>query len=407
MFAGNVRMVSVRFSRFAAAAAVMVLAAGCGGAERKTDQAAVGAPVGHTGHASGAPESAPLRSGERFVDLAMPNPYTPVPPNGGTDVYRCFLLDPALTSKAFLTGSQFLPQNAQVLHHAIFFRVPPDDLADARRLDAESPGDGWTCFGGTGIGSKGSAASQLRGGLGWVGAWAPGGREGLAADGTGYEMPAGSQIVLQVHYNLLATGGKAAGADRSGIKLRLVDGSAKLAPLQTGLYPAPVELPCATGESGALCDRASSILDVRARFGTNAGARVEGLNWLCNGAKPPVAGPTQRCDRTIREAGTIYSVAGHMHLLGRSIKVELNPGTATAQTLLDVPVYNFDDQGARRLPTPVWVKPNDVIRVTCTHDATLRAKLPALRTLQPRYVVWGEGTSDEMCLAITVWTRSS
>jgi hypothetical protein len=240
-----------------------------------------------------------------------------------------------------------------------------------------------------------------------VGAWAPGGKEGLAADGTGYEMPTGSQIVLQVHYNLLATGGKAAGADRSGIRLRLVDGSTKLAALQTGLYPAPVELPCAAGESGTLCDRALAVRDVQQRFGANAGARIEGLNWLCNGMIPPVAGPTQHCDRTVRESGTIYSVAGHMHLLGRSIKVELNPDTPRARTLLDVPVYNFDDQGARRLATPVRVNRNDVIRVTCTHDATLRARLPQLKTLQPRYVVWGEGTSDEMCLAITVWTRSS
>ena len=40
---------------------------------------------------------------------------------------------------------------------------------------------------------------------------------------------------------------------------------------------------------------------------------------------------------------------GHMHLLGKSIKVEVNPGTPKAQTVLDVPAYNFDDQGARKL----------------------------------------------------------
>ena len=45
----------------------------------------------------------------------------------------------------------------------------------------------------------------------------------------------------------------------------------------------------------------------------------------------------------------MYAVAGHMHLLGRSIKVELNPGTAKAQTLLDIPAYNFDDQAIRPL----------------------------------------------------------
>jgi hypothetical protein len=94
-----------------------------------------------------------------------------------------------------------------------------------------------------------------------------------------------------------------------------------------------------------------------------------------------------------------------MHLLGRSITVELNPGTAGARTLLDVPVYNFDDQSAHVLPQPVRVKPGDTLRVTCTHDATLRRELPELQT--PRYVVWGEGTSDEMCLGVVLWTRGA
>ena len=38
-------------------------------------------------------------------------------------------------------------------------------------------------------------------------------------------MPPGSLLVMQVHYNLLATGGKPVGADQSGIRLRLADGS--------------------------------------------------------------------------------------------------------------------------------------------------------------------------------------
>ncbi|MFD2357553.1 hypothetical protein ACFSTC_62195 [Nonomuraea ferruginea] len=95
-------------------------------------------------------------------------------------------------------------------------------------------------------------------------------------------------------------------------------------------------------------------------------------------------------------------MAGHMHLLGRAIKVELNPGTPEARTLLDVPAYDFDDQALRPLPEPVAVGRGDVVRVTCTHDAGLRAKIPQLRELDPRYVVWGDGTADEMCLGIAV-----
>ncbi|MDQ7910582.1 hypothetical protein RB614_39410 [Phytohabitans sp. ZYX-F-186] len=76
---------------------------------------------------------------------------------------------------------------------------------------------------------------------------------------------------------------------------------------------------------------------------------------------------------------TVYATAGHMHLLGRSIKIELNPGTAGAKVLLDVPAYNFDDQAIRPLDTPVQVERGDVVRVTCTHDAQLRRMLPQLQ----------------------------
>jgi hypothetical protein len=288
------------------------------------------------------------------------------------------------------------------VHHAIFFRIAPADLAEARRLDAASPGEGWTCFGGTGIGEAEGRRLDL--GADWVAAWAPGSTERRYAPGAGYLLPPGSQLVMQVHYNLLATGGKAAGADQSGIRLRLMDGTAHLAQLQTTLLPAPVELPCPAGESGPLCDRQAAVLDVMRRFGAEAGATVAGLGLLCDGGQPPRPGPVQHCDIPVRRAGTVYALAGHMHLLGRSIRVELNPGTARARTLLDVPVYNFHDQSARALPRPVTVRPGDVYRVTCTHDPTLRRQNPQLRALAPRYVVWGDGTSDEMCLGIVIWT---
>jgi Copper type II ascorbate-dependent monooxygenase, C-terminal domain len=84
--------------------------------------------------------------------------------------------------------------------------------------------------------------------------------------------------------------------------------------------------------------------------------------------------------------------------------VELNPGTPHARLLLDVPVYNFDNQAVQPLASPVAVHAGDVLRVTCTHDAGLRALLPALRGTPPRYVVWGDGTSDEMCLGLVIWS---
>jgi hypothetical protein len=206
-----------------------------------------------------------------------------------------------------------------------------------------------------------------------------------------------------VHYNLLASGGKPAGTDQSSIRLRLADGARKLAPLDTVTLPAPVELPCTAGESGPLCDRNAAVADVTRRFGDDVGSTENGLLQICDHGTPE-PGTTQHCDHPVPQAGTIYAVAGHMHLLGRSIKIELNPGTAGARTLLDIPQYNFDDQAIHPLATPLAVKPGDTLRVTCTHDAGLRKLLPQLRTLPPRYVVWGDGTSDEMCLGLLTAT---
>ena len=38
-----------------------------------------------------------------------------------------------------------------------------------------------------------------------------------------------------------------------------------------------------------------------------------------------------------------------MHLLGRSIKLELNPGEPDARTLLDIPMWDFDNQASRSI----------------------------------------------------------
>jgi hypothetical protein len=393
-------------------AVIALLIAGCGDRAAKTaavkpaatpSAAATGSVTTTRADPAAVAPVTKLRTGERFQTLFMQNAYTPNPPEHGTDDYRCFLVDPTLTGKSYLTGSQFLPDNADLVHHAIFFKLEKQDVAEAKALDAKAPGDGWTCFSGPGIGNQ---ATQLRGAP-WLAAWAPGAKESLAAKGTGYEMEPGTQIIMQVHYNLLATGGKATGADKSGIRLRFADAGSKLEPLHTTLLVAPIELPCPPGETGKLCNRDMSVFDTIRRFGDEAGFTVAGLNLICNDGRKPKPGNTQHCDRTMKQTMVVQAVAGHMHLLGRSIKVDLNPGTKKAKNLLDVPVYDFDEQGARKLAKPVTVKAGDTLRVTCTHEATLRSQLPQLKTLQPRYVVWGEGTSDEMCLGVVIWSAES
>jgi hypothetical protein len=375
-------------SRLTALAAVVCLLAACTASSPQKREPA------HHGAAQVQEPRFALRTGERVLSLQMARPYRPAAPHGGTDDYRCFLLDPQLTQPSFITGIGFVPGNTAVVHHAILFRVPAAQAAAAQAKDAETDGDGWTCFGGTGIRSP---SGDNSGNNGWLDAWAPGGEPVTYPDGLGVALDSGSRVVLQVHYNLLA--GDA--PDRTGVRLRLTPASAGITPLETVLLPAPVELPCTAAEQGPLCRRAAAVRDVGARFGRESGATPAGLLELCGGdPRRPRPGPTQHCDLRMPAAMTVRAAAGHMHLLGRSISVTLNPGTPRERVIVDVPRYDFDNQGAQHLAQPVAVRKGDTLRVTCTHDAALRAQLPELAGQPPRYVVWGEGTSDEMCLGI-------
>ena len=348
----------------------------------------------HAGHYAEPRKARPLRPGETRTTIAMPGSYTPSAPYGaGTDDYRCFLLDPQLDKPAWLTGTQVLPGNPDVVHHVILFRVRPDQVAAAEAKDAAEDGEGWTCFGGTGLDPFQDVDDAS-----WIGAWAPGGKESVTKPGFGTRLEAGSRIVMQVHYNLLA----GPGPDTSAAQLRLAPGTRPYQALHTMLLPAPVELPCRPAhDDGPLCDRDASVADVHERFG--AEARTADLLHILCGTKPQ-PGEVQSCVRTLAEPMTIHGVAAHMHLLGRSISIEVNPGTPQARTILDIPVWDFDDQGSTPI-APIHLDAFQQVKVTCRHVQWLRDELPAFEGQPDRYVVWGEGTTDEMCLGMLQVTR--
>lgn len=387
--------------RAAATAAALLLLVGCSEtpAESSTDDPAPSAPTseattepGHAGHPDAKPgRLLPLREGEDRLTLTMPVAYTPSAPTGkGTDDYRCFMLDPKLARDSYLTGTNVLPGNPDVVHHVILFRVPPEHVDEAERLDAADQDEGWTCFGGPGLPSEMDQLDDAP----WLGAWAPGGSETMTPDGYGVDLPRGSRIIMQVHYNLLAD----VGPDMSSTQIRVTPRRPGITDLHTFLMPAPVELPCRPGhDSSPLCDRDAALADARERFGMVGGALAEGLHYLCG--TRPTPGPVTSCTRTLDRPMTVLAAAGHMHLLGRQIRLAVNPGEPDARTVLDIKVWDFDDQGSRPV-RPVRLDAGDTVRVTCRHVQWLRDRLPAFEGQEEKYVVWGEGTTDEMCLGM-------
>ena len=345
----------------------------------------------HAAAEADAPDDLPLRKGERRVTLSMPEPYTPDPPSGASsDDYRCFLLDPGLDEEVFVTGTDVSPGNPRLVHHVILFDVPAEQVEEAEQLDKVTDGQGWTCFGDSGLRTGPGSLDDAP----WLGAWAPGVAESVMRAGYGKPLEPGSRIVMQVHYSLLA----GEGADISSTRLRVAPATRDLAPIRTMLMPAPVELPCRPDRAdGPLCDRDAALADVEERVGYAGGANW--LHILCGTQIEP--DPTTRCDRRISEPSTLLGVAGHMHLLGKQIRIDLNPGRPDARRVLDIEEWDFDNQGSRGVD-PVRLEPGDTVRVTCRHSQEARDQVTAFEGegRLDRYVVWGEGTVDEMCLGI-------
>jgi len=333
--------------------------------------------------------------------VTMTKAHLPVAPNNGTDDYRCFLLDPKVSEDSIIRTIQFIPQKKNYVHHAIVFRVTDADLPQAILQDKS--GAGWPCFGGTGLGGMLSTFVSSP----WLSSWAPGRGKDISPAGYGTPFKKGERFVLQVHYNLLAAQGGKLETDQSKIVMETIPAKgAKVKQLHVELFPAPVELACPEGVTGPLCERKQSLIDLAARTSTTSAFESAGINILCaQDPFKPTASLKSRCDKVMNSSFNVIAAAPHMHLLGRSLKLTLNPGSATEKILLDVTNYNFDDQSSTVLKQPVAVKAGDTIRVECTFDPTLRQKIPQLKSLAPRYITWGEGSSDEMCLGVIAATK--
>lgn len=337
--------------------------------------------------------------------LRLAVPYTP--DTHLPDDYRCFVLDPQLTGDRTLTGYEVHPQNPGVVHHAILDIAMPDEVAGVRALDGADGRPGWSCFGGTGLRSDGGAdtdASAVEraaqsmgvGGLG-IGSWTPGSTATLFPAGTGRRVPKGSLFVIQMHYNT-ALGHQ---PDQSSVDLQYAPPGARLTPLRDLTVIAPVELPCPAAQAGdPACNRDAAVRAGIAKYGPGAGALPEALLSFCGRTLKDYAGQradrvTSSCDLPVTADATAYGAILHMHTHGTAISLTLNPGKPGEQTLLDIPKWDFHWQGSYWYQQPIALHRGDRLRLSCTWDNS--------RDPKPRYIVWGEGTADEMCLgSVTV-----
>lgn len=289
------------------------------------------------------------------VDLTLPMPeaYTPqIQP----DDYRCFLLDWPEQETTYVTGVGLRAGVPEMLHHMIAFLATPDTVADYEALDAAEPGPGYTCYGGPG----GDLSSQGR--AGWIGTWVPG-VEGMDFPaGTGIEVPPGSKVILQLHYNT-----------------SFADPSPDLTELLLKIDPV-VEKKAAIMPYTDISWVAFGQMPIPAH-GTDVSHETSkdptGFASLLTGGTMPDDTPL-----------TLYTAGLHMHTRGKHAETRIERADGTSECLLDIPAWDFHWQGQYVFETPRHISPGDRIHLGCTWDNPTDQEIN-----------WGEGTGDEMCLS--------
>ncbi|AKF06514.1 hypothetical protein [Sandaracinus amylolyticus] len=279
------------------------------------------------------PTVPPLPELTGTVSMIQTEVYTP--DDSSTDDYRCFVVDgPDATT--FLTGYEVHPGNAPIVHHVIVYAPTNADAAnEARQLDANEAGPGYTCFGASNVNAFP------------VVLWAPGGGATTFPEGTGVELTGGLPLIIQVHYNLLAGNEP----DQTSVELQTAPSATRARIIPLGDYD----------------------MSIGPRMSSVSTSETVDLSDFTRGINLPI---------------TIYGMFPHMHTLGRQLQVDHIANAGAEQCLIDVPRWDFNWQLAYFYEEPIRISSLDSMRITCTYDTSERDET----------VTWGEGTQDEMCL---------
>lgn len=273
--------------------------------------------------------------GEPDIVFEMPEEYEVGPT--GEDEYRHFVIPTNFDTDVYVRAIDIQPGNRNTVHHVIVFL---DTTGRARQLDAADPKPGYEASGGW----PGFVPAGMLGG------WAPGFSPSVLPPGTGYRLPKGADVVLQIHY--YRTGKPEKDRTRVGIYL------------EKSPNPKPV-----------------------------------GIAWLINPVFRIPAGAERHEVRAMWIAPRdveVVAITPHMHLLGREMKVEAELPDGSKQVLIWINDWDFKWQDTYHYKTPVKLPRGTRVTVYAYYDNS--EKNPNNPNKPPKDVTWGERTQDEMCL---------
>ena len=206
-----------------------------------------------------------------------------IPATGVID-YRYVPVELNLDKDVWVSGIEFLPGDRQVLHHVItYLQSPADKTEDDGRNDD-----------GTGLG---------------IGGFAPGRQPDAFQDNSGRLIPAGSNLLLQMHYT--TSGRETVDATRIGIFL----------------HDEPPKHVMSGGVAG------------QRRFMIPPGAKEHRL----------------RGEELIVRDAYLYEMMPHMHFRGKYMSYAAQFPDGTSKTLLSVPKYDFNWQFKYELEEPLFL----------------------------------------------------
>jgi hypothetical protein len=119
---------------------------------------------------------------------------------------------------------------------------------------------------------------------------------------------------------------------------------------------------------------------------------VAGLFWaIPAGARDFVV---ERSWKTTEDL-TVYRMIPHMHLLGKDIELFATVPGGKEQSLIRIPVWDYNWQEQYDLKEPLKLPRGTVLRIRATFDNS--ADNPSNPSSPPKVVRLGEQTTDEMC----------
>lgn len=270
----------------------------------------------------------------------------------GQDEFRVFVIPTGLTEGRWIQAIDFRPGNARVVHHML---AAFDLKGTARTLDAADPAAGYKTSGGFGFLPPGE-----------MDGWAPGKAPHRLADGIARYLPAGADLLLQVHYH---RSGKAE-EDRSAVGLYFAREPVHKQLMATGVFP-PIK----------------SLLPFRLDLTIPPGAAAHEI----------------RGADTIREDIHVVAVIPHMHWLGKDFAMTAETPDGRTVPLIRIDRWDFNWQDTYDLAEPLALPRGTRLRMVAHFDNT--AENPANPSRPPVEVRWGEQTTNEMCIGFLHYTR--